>query len=270
MIKSSAKPATTLSFLGIEGGASHTIAILADAHGNFLKRFEAGPANLKLLTDEKLGRLFKSIAGAFPQPDAIGIGMAGARAEADWERIRKAAAKAWPSVPCHATNDLETALAAAGETERDEAARVLVLSGTGSCCYGRNAKGQVAKVGGWGHVLGDKGSGYEVGLRALKAVVFYFDRDGEWPRLGRHILHRLQLNEPEELIPWAQQAEKAQVASLATEVFDAWKNGDKIAADILFAAEESLAEDALACAQKLAGSRAFVRFILTGSVLLKQ
>lgn len=268
-MKCSTKPAAPV-FLGIEGGGSHTIAILADAHGNFLKRFEAGPANLKLLTDEKLGSLFKSIAAAFPPPDAIGIGMAGARANADWERIRRAAAKAWPSAPCHATNDLETALATAGETDRHEAARVLVLSGTGSCCYGRNVKGQIAKIGGWGHILGDKGSGYEIGLRALKAVVFYFDRDGEWPRLGRHILHRLQLNEPEELIPWAQQAEKAQVAGLATEVFDSWKNGDKIAADILFGAEESLAEDALACAHKLAGPRAFVRFILTGSVLLKQ
>src|SRR5437899_818016 len=82
--------------------------------------------------------------------------------------------------------------------------RVLVLSGTGSCCFGRTADGRTAKVGGWGHLLGDKGSGYEIGLRALRAVVYYFDRDGEWSGLGQRILRALQLNEPNDLIDWAQ------------------------------------------------------------------
>ena len=268
MIKSSTESRPV--FLGIEGGGTHTVAILADASGNLLQRFEAGPANLKLLSEEKLARLFKTTSAAFPRPDAIAIGMAGARAESDWKRIRVAAEKAWRSIPCHATSDLETALAAAGAEAPGETARVLILSGTGSCCYGRNEKGEVAKVGGWGHLLGDKGSGYEIGLRALKAVVFYFDRDGEWSRLGRRLMHRLQFNEPDELIPWVQAAEKSQVASLAEEVFDAWKKGDKIAADILEAAEASLAEDALICAQKLTSAKKSVRFILAGSILLKQ
>lgn len=271
MISSSPKPVARPLFLGIEGGATHTIAILADARGNFIHRYEAGPANLKLLSDAKLTELFHSISRAFPQPDGVAIGMAGARGEPDWERIRIAASKIWHGVPCHATNDLETALAAAATSEQDEeAARVLLLSGTGSCCYGRNAEGNSVKVGGWGHVLGDKGSGYEIGLRALKAVVFYFDRDAEWPRLGRQLLHRLQLNEPDQLISWAQAAEKSQIAALATEVFETWKKGDKISADILAAAEETLVEDALACAQKLTDKRNCVRFILAGSILVKQ
>src|SRR5271169_3336022 len=99
-------------FLGIEGGGTHTVAILVDDNGQLVKRAECGPANVKLLSDAQLLRLFKSITRAFPKPDALGIGLAGARTEADWARIRKAAAKAWPSLPCYATNDLETALAA--------------------------------------------------------------------------------------------------------------------------------------------------------------
>lgn len=258
-------------FLGIEGGGTRTVAILADARENLVQRFEAGPANLKLLSDSQLVGLFKSVAAAFPQPDALGIGMAGARAESDWKRIRSAAAKIWPDVHCQATNDLETALAAAQEkVNATPVARVLILSGTGSCCYGRNRNDKTAKVGGWGHILGDKASGYDIALRALKAVVHFYDRDGELSKLGRRLLHRLQCNEPNEFIGWIQSADKSQIAALAVEVFDAAKKGDRIATDILDAAEESLVEDALACARQLAKPHSPVHFILTGSVLLRQ
>ncbi len=117
-------------FLGIEGGGSHTVAILADANHNLVQRFEAGPANLRLLSDEQLLGMLETIAAALPGPDAVGIGMAGARLETDWERIRAAAAKVWPGISCHATNDLETALAAGGTKPGGESGtRVLVLSG---------------------------------------------------------------------------------------------------------------------------------------------
>ncbi|EEF60221.1 N-acetylmuramic acid 6-phosphate etherase [Pedosphaera parvula] len=269
-ISSTKQPARPL-FLGIEGGGTRTVALLADARRHFLHRFEAGPANVKLLNDAQLVRLLRSIAEAFPQPDALAIGMAGARTENDWERIRNAASKVWTQIPAYATNDLETALTATDEKDVEDAeARILMLSGTGSCCYGRNRAGKTGKIGGWGHILGDKGSGYEIGLRALKAVVFYYDRDGAWARLGQQLLHRLELNEPNELIAWAQAANKTTIASLATEVFVAWKKGDKIAADILASAESSLVEDAVACARQLANPKAPVHFILSGSVLLKQ
>src|SRR5579859_45524 len=267
--KQSARP----FFLGIEGGGTRTVALLADAGGQVLHRLEAGPGNLRLLNDAELLRLFRSIAAALPKPDAVGIGMAGARTESDRKRIRAAAEKVWRDVPCVATNDLETALAAGVATARRHNNRnteVLVLSGTGSCCYGRNAAGKTTKVGGWGHVLGDRGSGYEIGLRALKAVALELDRKGAWPKLGARILARLQMNEPEELIAWAQAAGKAEIAGLAAEVFAAWKSGDRIASEIITGARDSLAEDAIACAWQLAGPKTGAHFILAGGVLLKQ
>jgi len=258
-------------FMGIEGGGSHTVALVVDSRKHFQQRFEAGPANVKLLTDSQLVALFQSIAHALPRPDTLAIGMAGARVESDWARIRNAAGKVWPQIPCYATNDLETALCAA-ETSSGQTpnVRVLVLSGTGSCCYGRNSSGKTAKIGGWGHILGDKGSGYEIGLRALKAVAFFYDRDCAWSRLGQRLLQRLQLNEPNELISWAQTAEKAQIASLAVEVFAAWRKGDEIAAEIVNSARESLAQDAIACAMQLTGEKEPVQFIFAGSTVLKQ
>ena len=277
-------------YLGIEAGGTRTVALLEDCQGHHSEQREAGPANLRLLDDGQLARHFRGIARALPRPDALAIGMAGARTEADWARIRRAAGKAWPDVPCHATNDLETALMAVEDVRRKLArtgreakatqpatrntqlvpARVLVLSGTGSCCFGRSVGGKTVKFGGWGHVLGDKGSGYEIGLRALKAVVYYFDGDGEWSALGSRLLRALQLNEPNDLIGWAQSASKADIAALAIEVFKAWSRRDAIASDILEGAAESLAKDAAHCARRLVGRNVPVQFVFAGSVLLKQ
>ncbi|HEY6169012.1 MAG TPA: N-acetylmuramic acid 6-phosphate etherase [Verrucomicrobiae bacterium] len=268
--------------LGIEGGGTRTVALLADASGKLLQRVETGPANLRLLTDAQLVRHLRAIARSLPKPSALAIGLAGARGEKEWQRIRSAAGKVWPGVSCHATNDLETALAADSAFHIPHSAlpQVLVVSGTGSCCYGRTPDGRALQFGGWGHLLGDKGSGFEIGLRALKAVVYYLDRDGGWSRLGQQILRALSLNEPNDLIPWAQSANKADIAALAVEVFKAGTKRDAIARDILEGAAHSLAKDAVSCAARLCGklkaqssklkAERPVQFVFAGSVLLKQ
>ncbi|MBA4150617.1 MAG: N-acetylmuramic acid 6-phosphate etherase [Verrucomicrobia bacterium] len=268
-----AKQPTVPSFLGIECGGTKSVAVFTQSSGTQAVQIEAGPANLRLLNDPQLVAHFRKISAIHPAkspPVAIAIGMAGARTEMDRDRIRTAAAKVWPGASCHATNDLETALVAAEITDERELARILVLSGTGSCCYGQTPAGKTAKVGGWGHFIGDKGSGYEIGLRALKAVVYYYDRDGVWPKLGQKLLRSLQLNEPNDLIGWVQGANKTDIAALAVEVFSAWNKGEKIADDIITAAAESLANDAVDCAKRLVKVGTPVQFILAGSTLLKQ
>ena len=101
-------------------------------------------------------------------------------------------------------------------------------------------------------------------------MVYYYDRDGRWPRLGEALLRALSLNEPDDLIAWIQKASKAEVAALARPVFDAWSRRDPIARDILAAAATSLARDAVDCARRLVAKLRRVQFILAGSVLLKQ
>ena len=257
-------------FLGIECGATHSVALLTDGRDQVVCRAAAGPANLRLLDDAQLSMHFYNLSQALPSslPVSLAIGMAGARTEADRERIRRAAEKVWPGVPCYAANDLETGLMAAGD--EGAGARVLVLSGTGSCCFGRAPAGHTAKVGGWGHLLGDRASGYDIGLGALKAVARHLDCEGALPPLGQQILRALQLSEPEALVGWAQQAAKPDIAALAIQVFDAQARKDRIAREVLDAAADSLAKDAAACARRLAKAGTPVRFVLAGSVLLKQ
>jgi len=271
-----ASSSTGSVLLGIEAGGTRTVAL---ATGPRTLRREFGAANLRLMDDRSLERHFMVIAGAMPRPVGVAIGMAGARSKADRERIRRAAAKAWPRVPCYATSDLDTALMAVDEPRlkseirnpKSKTPSVLVLSGTGSCCFGRTPDGRKsAKVGGWGHILGDKGSGFEIGLRALKAVVYYLDRDGEWSGLGRGLLRALQLNEPEDLIGWVQSARKDEVAALAVEVFRAASARDRIASDILIGAACGLAADAVACAARLVPRGSKAHFVLAGGVLVRQ
>ncbi|HKQ36674.1 MAG TPA: N-acetylmuramic acid 6-phosphate etherase [Verrucomicrobiae bacterium] len=270
-MKERSKPA----FLGIECGATRTVALMADPDGRLLRRTMAGAANLRLVDDKALVAHLKMLAKGFLKPSSIAIGMAGARTERDFSRIREAAARTWPDVPCYATNDLETALAAAPVSENgrrlplSNVCRVLILSGTGSCCFGVSESAEKIKVGGWGHILGDKGSGYEIGLRGLKASVYYYDRDGVWSPLGQRLLRKLALNEPNELIGWVISASKADIAALAVEVFAAWHEKDPIASDIIEAAANSLAKDGAACAKRLT-PKGRVQFVLAGSVLLQQ
>ena len=257
--------------LGIEGGGTRTVAVLADTQRRLVRHIETGPANLKLMSDEQLVQRLRQIAAGLPRPAALGIGLAGAWAESDWRRIRQAAARVWPGVPCHATQDLDTALAAAPQPPGGGfTPRVLVLNGTGSCCLGRDTRGRTEKAGGWGYVFGDGGSGYEIGLFALKAAATEFDRTGRWPKLGRRILRSLVLNDANQLIDWAQAASQAQIAGLAVEVFEAARRRDRLARELLTAAAGRLAADAATCARRLFQTGTRVEFVFAGSTLLKQ
>src|SRR4051812_49388320 len=104
-------------FLGIEGGGTRSTVVLATAKGRAIAELSAGPANVRLLLDRQLLAHLRAFAARLPQPQAslkpIAIGLAGARTEVDLERTRRAASRVWPGVLCHATDDLQTALAAA-------------------------------------------------------------------------------------------------------------------------------------------------------------
>jgi N-acetylmuramic acid 6-phosphate etherase len=263
-------PSAASAVLGIEAGGTRTSVILATADHKILAEFQTGPAVLPLMSDRELQWQLREIAARLPQaPAAIGIGMAGARSAADKDRLHRAASRIWPHVPCLATNDLETALAAAPETGSARP-HVLVLSGTGSCCFGRDAQGRTAKVGGRGHVIGDRASACDIGLRALRAVMADLDQKGKMGALGTAMLNALTFNEPEQLIPWSVQASKTEIASLAVTVFTVAGQGDRLARNLLAESAGMLAEDAVLCARQLTGGKEEpVTFVMNGGVLLK-
>lgn len=278
--------------LGIEAGGTRTTTWWDDpgpgpnpVAAAARKPREFPGANLHLVADTALFRLLRTIAQAHPTPAAVAIGMAGHRTAADATRLRSVARRVWPTAVIHTSHDLDTALAAdavefpepagnanananasANASANAVAARVLVLSGTGSCCYGRTPDDRTARVGGWGHILGDAGSAYAIALDTLRGLVHTWDTTGHWPPLGARLLSALHLNEPNDLVPWAQQASKADLAALAPHVLSRGA-ADPHARAALRQALHALTESAVACARKLVRPGKRVRFVLAGGVL---
>ncbi len=257
--------------LGIEGGGTRTTVLLVGNDDEVLTDFVAGPANLRLMESGQLVDHLFAISRRLPgAPDAIGIGLAGARTRADLDRLQTAAARVWPGIPCAPSDDLVTALEALN-WDSECNSQVLVLSGTGSCQMGRDRNGNVVRMGGRGHVLGDRGSGCEIAHRALRELMAEYDLSNIWPRLGGDILTSLQMNEPEDLIDWSLVASKTEIASLASVVFRALqlRPDDEIATRVLEHAAETLASDAVHCADRLTEKNHPVQFVFNGAVLLK-
>ena len=265
----------TQAVIGIECGGTRTVAIAAALEGRRpLARVEAGPANLRLVSDHDLEVHFNDLRSRLPEPAAVGIGMAGVRTEEDRRRLRACAARVWPSVPIRVDHDLVSALEAAALDSGDPDpvdARVILLSGTGSCCFGRNRRGVTAKAGGWGHQLGDQGSGHAIGHAGLREAIARLERTGRLGLLGRRLLRATGLADPEAWVGWMQQASKREVAALAPEVFSAAARGDDDARSVLERCLGELLELALVCARRLdPKGDGRVEFVLAGSVFLRQ
>ncbi|HVM60197.1 MAG TPA: N-acetylmuramic acid 6-phosphate etherase [Verrucomicrobiae bacterium] len=242
-------------FLGVEGGGTHSVALLADRRGRILSRVESGPLNLQLSSDAEVLRRLREIQRSLPsRPTSLALCLAGCRADADRSRARALAERVWPGADAYIGGDIDSALAAAFGPR---GSGIVIVSGTGSCVVGRNGA-QVARAGGWGHLLGDHGSGYWIAMTGLRAAIREYDRHGRInPRL-RRALRRLCLNSPDELVGWAQSASKDTVAALAA---------DMLADDagLMLQAASFLAQDCHAVAQKLGLEKP--RVTLAGGVL---
>ena len=243
------EPQAESVFLGIEGGGTHTVALLANGRGAILQRHEFGPLNLKLSTDAQilstLRRIRSSTIRHRPSaishsPASVAVCLAGCRTNSDRSRVRALAARVWLRTRITIGSDIDSGLAAAFGPDRDG---ILVVSGTGSCVFGRKGP-RTARAGGWGHLLGDHGSGYWIALTGLRNAIRDYDRTGQInPRL-RQALARLCLNAPEQLIDWTAGATKDEVAALAP----LFLHGNK---GLLLQSAAFLAMDCAAVARKL-------------------
>jgi N-acetylmuramic acid 6-phosphate etherase len=198
--------------LAIEAGGTKTTVLTSDGRRRVL-----GPLNLKLATDRQLLSAFRGLAIGH-RPSAISLCFAGCRTDADRARLRALALRVWPRARIFTGNDLDSGLAAAFGPDRPG---ILVLSGTGSVVIGRNAHGQTARIGGWGHLLGDHGSGYALAISNLKSEISNYDHTGHTNPPLRRVLHRLCLNSPEQLLDWIHRANKNDIAALLPDLITA-------------------------------------------------
>ncbi len=129
---------------------------------------------------------------------------------------------------------------------------LMVAAGTGSICFARRGK-TFCRAGGWGHIMGDEGSGYDIGCRVLQAVARAADGRSEPTALTQMVLDHWSLSDLDALVEtvYGGQKGKMDIAGLARLACAAYNMGDQAAAGILNTAAGSLAELAARAADKL-------------------
>ncbi|MFL6567571.1 MAG: N-acetylmuramic acid 6-phosphate etherase [Chthoniobacterales bacterium] len=244
--------------LGIEGGGTKTEWALLDEHGAVIREALLPPGNLRLTSDDALAQMFDVLPG---EATHVGVFLAGCANESDRARLRRLAQKRWPNAELRVGSDRESGFAAA-LGERDG---IVVIAGTGSAVTGRCGD-KLEKAGGWGQLLGDKGGGYNLAVQALRLVLSDYDIDHRVDELGQSILRLLSLNQLEDLVAWATNANKMSVAMLAPVVFEAAKRGHSEMLAALRSAAEMLAQFTCAVAKRLDLEAPEVR--LTGGLFI--
>ncbi|MFC0611351.1 BadF/BadG/BcrA/BcrD ATPase family protein [Scopulibacillus daqui] len=148
---------------------------------------------------------------------------------------------------------------------------VLAVSGTGSIVWGKAKGGASLRVGGWGHRISDDGSGYFIGLEALRHI--FRSIDGQDPPSGirQVVLETLQLSTTDDLLTWingtAYSVEK--VASITPSIFKLAHERDPAANGILQKAGQHLAHACITAIQKCHLDEDHFELIAVGSVLQK-
>ncbi len=149
-------------------------------------------------------------------------------------------------------------------------AGIILISGTGSIAYGRSPARVLARCGGWGPAFGDEGSGAWIGRKSLAIVASAADGREPETALTSAIFTAAQVNEAQELIPWAIAATPRELAALAPVVFNAASAGDARANALVGLAVEELVLHIRALALKLFGDdRAAIPLAFSGGLLHK-
>jgi N-acetylglucosamine kinase-like BadF-type ATPase len=161
-------------YLGLDGGGTKTVAALVDSSGQLVSETVGGASNpLRLSLARCLTALddaaARALAKAKAEPADVGAvtaGVAGAGRARMAHRIAAFLSTRFRQASVEATTDLEIALDAVAET----GAAAVLIAGTGSAAYGRDAAGRKARAGGWGPWFSDEGSAFDIGRRALAAM----------------------------------------------------------------------------------------------------
>jgi N-acetylglucosamine kinase-like BadF-type ATPase len=145
---------------------------------------------------------------------------------------------------------------------------VALVAGTGSIAYGRAPDGRTARGGGWGYLLGDEGSAYALVLAGLQAVARAADGRGEPTCLTERFLTRLNLAQPQELVPAIYRGgwDRAKLATLAPLVVDAAES-DPTAARIVDGGAQELGRAVAVVVNQLGLTPGPVPLALAGGVL---
>ena len=255
--------------LGIDAGGTKTVCLLADAGGAIICEGRGPGANLhtagELAVEKVLHEAMEAAIGDRAiMPAAICLGIAGVDRDDEARTVRAIMRRIGYKSRVLVVNDALIGLVAGA---RDEPG-IAVNAGTGSIVYGRNAAFEAARAGGWGHMIGDEGSGYWIGREALAAVMRAADGRGPASRLTADILAHFNVDDESRLprIVYDRELPRVSVAALGPIVQKVAELGDAVALRTLERAAEELVLAARSVATRLEMRGDAFTFYLAGGV----
>ncbi|HXK12288.1 MAG TPA: BadF/BadG/BcrA/BcrD ATPase family protein [Vicinamibacteria bacterium] len=269
---SAVSPAADRFLLAVVGSGSKTQALLTDLRGKAIARGFGPASNPNVVGFEAFGRaLTMAIEGALVNAmgprrgDADGaawrgvgiasacFGLAGVDSPEDEARVSRWVREQAVSERTLVVND--AALVMAGGTP--DGWGVALISGSGSVCYGRSAQGREVRVGGWGPLLGDEGSGYEMALGALRLCTQTADGRADAHALLQAILRHWSLPDASALLRHVYRpgTTPGDLAALAPVIVDLAASGDADARALVEATARGLARQVDTAVRKLALER---------------
>ena len=243
-------------FLGVDGGASKTAALVTDENGRSLGDGTAGPSNhLRVGIETAARNIERAVNKALVAADVASreinwayCGIAGADHPAHRQEVVDSLGVFFPRGNFTVDNDARIALTGA----IGFGPGVVVIAGTGSVAYGRNGDGTEARAGGWGPTIGDEGSAYGIARTAMYAIMRAFDGRGPSTKLIDFLRDDYKMA-PDELprFVYATTTHADDIARFTKVVIEAARGGDAIALSILQDAGRELALAAGAVARRV-------------------
>ncbi|MEE9187171.1 MAG: BadF/BadG/BcrA/BcrD ATPase family protein, partial [Bacteroidota bacterium] len=227
--------------IGIDGGGTKTKGAIADLTGSLLSEKQTGSTNVHIVGYAGAARgiwnLIRELAeqtrGDVGAVSLVVAGLAGMGRLSDRKALLQALKRVAGNVRfslrrIQVCTDAEIALAGAFRGGPG----IVIIAGTGSIVIGKDERGDIHRVGGWGRVLGDEGSGYQLGKKALAAVAQSYDGRSAPTALTDAFLERLRLSDVSGLVEKVS-SNAFDVSTLAPLVLEVANRGDRIAGEIV-------------------------------------
>jgi len=262
-------------YLGIDGGGTKTDVICANQQGEILGQGQSGPTNL---TSTNIGAASFNLKEAVRQSlqrvgddyqvEVAAMGLAGIDIEEEYHQAFKAFRDIL--MQFHVKQFVlhhDSQIVLANVSAQINA--VVLISGTGSVCVGRNDQGMSAKSGGMDYLLTDQGSGYDIGRHVLREVIKSYDGRGSKTILEEMVMQHFKIDSLEKLKLHLYQPPiaKVEVAELAQLCDRAFQQGDATARQIFFWTQEELILLVKAVVGRLSLQQQAFDLVMTGSIL---
>ncbi len=247
-------------YLCVDGGQTKTAVMLLDDSGREVGAWRAGALttpwkpgamdNLRVVVRDIAEDLSRVSTGESPEAACFSLTGYMEGDETIPSLIREEMERAVPGIGrIHTIPDYMGNWAAATGGEPG----VIVIGGGGSVAYGRTGSGEAVRVGGWGHLLGDEGSGFWIGLQAIKAALKSRACVSRKTALEDGVMQRFGTDDDRQVVREVYSASfsEAEVAGLVPLVASLAQEGDETAAGILDEAADHLAGIALAVLLRL-------------------